>query len=101
MMIFSASLLLTVSLFYIYKLANAQIVAESLIPLSPSSYSYKIGNPASNVIVEFFLDLGCSACLQSWPTLQKLVENYKDRVLFLYRVFPLPYHQQAFILSKG
>jgi len=71
---------LTVSLFYIYKLTNAQIVAESLIPLSPSSYSYKIGNPASNVIVEFFLDLGCSACLQSWPTLQKLVENYVSSI---------------------
>ena len=100
MMMFSASLLLSVSLFYIYKFSNAQ-VAESLIPLSSSGYSYKIGYPASNVVVEFFLDLGCSACLQSWPTLQKLVENYKERVLFLYRVFPLPYHQQAFILSKG
>jgi len=97
---FNVLLLLSVSLFYSYHLTIAQ-AAVSLIPLSPSSYSYSIGHHASNVIVEFFIDLGCSACLQEWPTLQKLVENYKDRVLFMYRVFPLPYHQQAFILSKG
>ena len=97
----SILVLFTVILIFSWATLSTSQVPESLIPLSSSSYAYKIGNPSSNVVVEFFIDLGCSSCLEAWPTLQKLVQNYKDRVNFLYRVFPLPYHQQAFILSKG
>lgn len=85
----------------IYSLLGFSQKAETLIPLSPTGYAFKRGNPASNVVVEFFIDLGCSSCLNAWPTLNKVVETYKNDVNFLYRIFPLPYHQQAFILSKG
>ncbi len=33
--------------------------------------------------------------------LNQVVAEYSDRVNFLYRILPLPYHQQAFIVSKA
>ena len=39
---------------------------QSLIPLSSTSNAFQRGNKGSNVIVEFFIDLTCSACLNSW-----------------------------------
>lgn len=75
--------------------------AASLIPLSGQSYSFKRGNPASNVVVELYVDLTCSSCLDSWPTLNEVVAAYSGDVNFLYHIFPLPYHQQAFIVSKA
>ncbi len=52
-------------------------------------------------MVEFYIDLSCSSCQSEWPTLNNVVKNYSDRVNFLYRIIPLPYHQQGFILSKA
>eukprot|EP00602_Paraphysomonas_sp_CaronLab_P004168 CAMPEP_0185025050 /NCGR_PEP_ID=MMETSP1103-20130426/8159_1 /TAXON_ID=36769 /ORGANISM="Paraphysomonas bandaiensis, Strain Caron Lab Isolate" /LENGTH=172 /DNA_ID=CAMNT_0027558163 /DNA_START=179 /DNA_END=697 /DNA_ORIENTATION=+ len=39
--------------------------------------------------------------MDAWPTLNEVVDAYSNDVFFEYHVFPLPYHQQAFILSKA
>ena len=75
--------------------------ADSLIPLPKSEYAFVRGNLSSTVTVDLVIDLGCSSCLNTWPTLTELYGIYKDQVKFLYRVFPLPYHQQSFILAKA
>ena len=75
--------------------------AETLIPLSANSYGFHAGSASSSIIVEFNIDLGCSSCLDSWPTMKQVQEIYASSVHFIYRIFPLPYHQQAFILSKA
>lgn len=95
-----ASILLSVLLVALH----SQVVsaaASSMIPLTKDGHAYHRGNLASKTVVEMFIDLTCSSCLQSWPLLTKVYEAYKDTVHFEYRVFPLPYHQQAFIVSKA
>lgn len=79
--------------------ASAQ--ANSMIPLSKDGHAYHRGNTSSETVVEFFIDLTCSSCLDSWPLLTQVYETYKDKVHFEYRVFPLPYHQQGFIVAKA
>lgn len=98
MIFFFAGFLLLLSLSIAH---SASPGGQSLIPLSPNDYSFSRGNPASNIVVEFYIDLTCSACQDSWPTLNQVVAQYSDRVFFKYHVFPLPYHQQAFILAKA
>ena len=53
------------------------------------------------ILVEFTIDLGCSNCMEAWPTLSEVVSLYKEDVYFKIRILPLPYHQQSFILSKA
>lgn len=77
------------------------IAVETLIPLQKYGYAFSRGNLSSNVVVDLYIDLTCSSCLDSWPTLTELYDLYKEKVKFNYRVFPLPYHQQAFILAKA
>lgn len=81
--------------------ASVSATANSMIPLQKTGYAYHRGNTSALTTVEFFIDLTCSACLDSWSTLNEVVATYKDKVHFLYRVFPLPYHQQGFIVSKA
>eukprot|EP00597_Dinobryon_sp_UTEXLB2267_P017976 CAMPEP_0201104706 /NCGR_PEP_ID=MMETSP0812-20130820/40727_1 /ASSEMBLY_ACC=CAM_ASM_000668 /TAXON_ID=98059 /ORGANISM="Dinobryon sp., Strain UTEXLB2267" /LENGTH=197 /DNA_ID=CAMNT_0047364065 /DNA_START=17 /DNA_END=610 /DNA_ORIENTATION=+ len=73
----------------------------SMIPLQKYDYAFPRGNLSSLITVDFYIDLTCSSCLDAWPTLTNVVDEYKDQVRFMYRVFPLPYHQQAFILAKA
>jgi hypothetical protein len=75
--------------------------AETLIPLSSTGYAFQRGNAASNIVVELYIDLTCSSCLSEWPTINEVVAAYSADVNFLYRILPLPYHQQAFITSKA
>lgn len=75
--------------------------ASSMIPLAKDGHAYHRGNTASLTTVEYFIDLTCSSCLDSWSTLSEVYDKYKDSVHFMYRVFPLPYHQQGFILAKA
>jgi len=77
------------------------IRADSLIPVSSDSYAYQRGNPSSNVVVEFYLDLGCSGCRSSWSMHSKVYEEYADRVNFLYHLYPMPIHQAGFTLSQA
>lgn len=76
-------------------------MAASLIPLSPSTYAFQRGNESSKINAAIFIDLSCSDTKAVWDTLNKVYDNYKGSVNFLYHVFPLPYHQYAFVLSKA
>lgn len=80
---------------------NVSAEAETAIPLSRDGRAFHRGNFSSLTTVELFIDLTCSACRDSWPLLTQVYQVYKDRVHFMYRIFPLPYHQQGFIVAKG
>lgn len=73
----------------------------SPIPLSITENSYQKGDKSSRIVVQYIIDLTCSSTMDSWDLLSQVVELYKDTIKFEYRIFPLPYHQQAFILAKA
>jgi len=52
------------------------------------SNSNKIGNGTKVTFVEF-ADFQCPACSTVFTVVDKLISNYKDRVTFVYRYFPL------------
>lgn len=47
-----------------------------------------------------YLDLACSDCALTWPVLSRVAEAYGHQAEFLYRLFPLPYHRNAFTAAK-
>mmetsp|Transcript_20687 Transcript_20687/g.43113 ORF Transcript_20687/g.43113 Transcript_20687/m.43113 type:complete len:241 (+) Transcript_20687:111-833(+) len=71
------------------------------IPISASSFSFARGAMSSDIVVDMWIDLGCSDCMNDWPTLEEVYASYQNKVKFVYRLLPLPYHQFAFLLAKS
>lgn len=62
--------------------------------LLPSSIVTK-GNSQAKVYLVEFSDFQCPACGSYKPTIDKIIEENKDKMLFGYRHFPLSQHQFA------
>lgn len=60
------------------------------------------GSPSSGVVLIEYGDFQCPACKQYHPIFKQLAENYKDRVTFQFRNFPLvQIHKNAFLASRA
>ncbi|MCA1592915.1 MAG: thioredoxin domain-containing protein [Acidobacteria bacterium] len=53
------------------------------------------GNPGATVTVVEFTDFQCPSCAQEHPILERLMNEYGDRVRFVVRDFPLNQHANA------
>lgn len=95
----SMSMTMLLVIFSLFNMASAD--TQSFIPLSRNGHAFHRGNTSALTTVEYFIDLTCSACRDSWPVLNEVYNTYKEKVHFEYRVFPLPYHQQGFIVAKA
>ncbi len=60
------------------------------------------GNPKSKVFVVEYSDTECPFCAQLHPTITKIQNDYKDKVAFVYRYFPLTQiHPHSFEESRA
>ena len=59
---------------------------QSLIPLSSTSNAFQRGNKGSNIIVEFFIDLTCSSCLNSWLKHTNTFYHIILQILYLMKI---------------
>ncbi|CAM9408840.1 unnamed protein product [Ectocarpus sp. 6 AP-2014] len=83
-------------------LAAVAVQSEPAIPFD--GYGHVIlrqGTLEAALKVEVYLDLACSDCALAWPVMNRVAEAYGDRAEFLYRLFPLPYHNNAFKAAKA
>ncbi len=62
--------------------------------------SEKIDDPAAKVTIDEFADYECPFCKQINPGLNALLAQYKGKIRFIYRNFPLPQHQYAFAAAE-
>lgn len=53
------------------------------------------GNPKAAVVVVEYLDFECEVCGSYYPGIKRLAEEFKDRVAFVTRYFPLPGHKNS------
>ncbi len=54
-----------------------------------------IGPSNASITIIEFSDYQCPFCARAEPTIKQVLEKYKDKVLFVYRDFPLSFHQYA------
>ncbi|MFD3752941.1 DsbA family protein, partial [Streptomyces cyaneofuscatus] len=72
--------------------AQAQPVRES---------SHRLTSPErSELTVVEFLDFECEACGAVYPAVEKLREEYGDRVTFIARYFPMPGHKNGQLAAR-
>ncbi len=72
------------------------------IPAPTESDLYTKGGPKSKVVLTEYGDYQCPACAQYQPIVKAILEEYKDRIFFVYRDFPLVNaHQNAHISARA
>lgn len=63
--------------------------------------SYKIMSATATVTMVEFADFQCEACRAAQPGVKLLIEDYKGKVNFVSRYFPLPGHQHSRLAAQA
>lgn len=92
------TLILGLTFFAIYKLVNV----SNIDPLIITANDHVKGNFESKVILVEYSDFQCPTCGAYYPLVEKLIEEYKDKIAFVYRNYPLTQiHQNAYIAAQA
>ena len=71
------------------------------VPTEEISLSdWTVGTSTSVVLMEYS-DFQCPACRSYFPMVEQVIAEYKDRITFVYRHFPLPQHLNAMVASRA
>lgn len=74
--------------FALFKLPSGGPNPGGQVSFSDTNAPFK-GKADSSVIVRFYSDFQCPACKASEPALRTIIEEFKDRVKFVWKDFPL------------
>jgi protein-disulfide isomerase len=69
------------------------------VPLSPSAPAK--GNLQAKVVIQEFSDFQCPYCKKVEDSVQEVMKNYGDKVKFVWRNFPLDFHQDAPLAAEA
>jgi len=59
------------------------------------------GPTNAKVTIQIFSDFQCPFCKRVEPTLKQVADEYKDKVKFVWRNMPLPFHQDAPLAAEA
>jgi len=59
------------------------------------------GPANAKVTIQIFSDFQCPFCKRVEPTLKQVADEFKDKVKFVWRNMPLPFHQDAPLASEA
>ena len=74
--------------------------AETAIVPQDTVTDVTYGLADAAVVVTEYADFQCESCAKSAPMLAALRAKYGDRVLFVFRFFPLAYHQYGMLSAQ-
>ncbi|MFH1142085.1 MAG: thioredoxin domain-containing protein [Candidatus Uhrbacteria bacterium] len=66
----------------------------STVPALNEDDNY-LGNKDASVVLIEYSDIQCPFCFRHHPTMQQVVEEFGDDVVWVYRHFPLSFHPEA------
>jgi len=69
--------------------------------VAPAPGAPAFGAVQSRVLIEHFTDLQCPFCARVAPTIAQIRERYGDRVRFVWRSYPLPFHDHAMLAAEA
>ncbi len=89
------------------RLRQSASVQTFLTPPEPPVYDIPVddqpvkGNATAKVTIVEFTDFQCPACAQAQPVVERLAQEYGDRVKLVVRDFPLRQHANAFRAAEA
>ena len=96
---FSAALVVIIAAFGAYQVATqplAQIPTKNgslSTPINDTDWTKGAKNPKATLLE--YGDFQCPACGAYYPMVEEVFAQYKDKISFTFRHFPLPQHQNA------
>ncbi|MFA5841450.1 MAG: thioredoxin domain-containing protein [Candidatus Paceibacterota bacterium] len=95
-------IILLVAVFSVVKMAKAPVtsgVSGSIPEISAGDQTR--GPKDSKVVVVEYSDFQCPACAAFFPAVDDLNKELDGKILFVYRNFPLPQHQNAELAAEA
>lgn len=83
-----------IGLFVAWKVTSKSTVVQK-VDIKLAENDHTVGKKDAKAVLIEYSDFQCPACKQYHPLVKQLVEKNKDNMLFVYRYFPLPLHQNA------
>ncbi|MEU0124275.1 thioredoxin domain-containing protein [Streptomyces albidoflavus] len=74
--------------------------APATVLVRPDSHRLSEAKDAKVTVVEF-LDFECESCRAAFPHVEQLRKEYKGRVTFVMRYFPIPSHKNAELAARA
>jgi protein-disulfide isomerase len=65
------------------------------VPAIDAKVDHIRGNPDADVAVIEYSDFECPFCARVHPTLKQVIDTYGDKVMWVYRHYPLGFHPNA------
>jgi protein-disulfide isomerase len=87
----------------IFAVSSSTFSTTSNITIAPvSSRDISTGNPKAKVVLIEYADFQCPACAAYHPVVNQILAAYKDRLFYVYRMFPLEQeHANALISAQA
>lgn len=60
-----------------------------------------ITSSTAKVSIVEFADFQCPACANTYPGVKQIIEEYKGKITYTYRHYPLPQHKNAILAAKA
>lgn len=96
---FSAALVVAIAAVGAYQVATGPQVElprkDGIMSLPLDQTDWTKGSKTPKVTFVEYSDFQCPACGAYYPILEDMFKEYKDRISFTYRHFPLPQHKNA------
>ncbi len=100
----TAALVLIVAVYGLIQIANSPQVTSTSSGKLPqvTKEDPTTGNPNAKVTLVEYADFQCPACAAYHPLVKQLLADYKNKIYFVYRYFPLTQvHQNAMISAQA
>jgi protein-disulfide isomerase len=80
----------------------AEPVVDTTADIRVDNDEWTLGNPDADIVLVEYADFQCGACAYYHPIVKELMEEYDDRVLYVFRHFPLTsIHQYATLAARA
>ena len=85
----------------IAKLASAPSGQAAILANAVSDSDWIKGKIDAKVVLVEYSDFQCPACAAYAPIVNSIMEEFGDKIAFVYRHFPLPQHKQAELAARA